>query len=574
MGWLPIATLAIFATTALLGLIFLFIAYRIVRGFGRIVFRQVRAGSDRVVVQTVAFAIAVFLFPEVAAYALRVATGVIECLFVGLPAAAIPAGMALGECDANSDGSCLQQLGGALTSAWMRLANQLISAFDIGGMPIVSIILCLATWVVLSFVLDRAAAAASGAPEAQAGFIGRGLVAIRATPSRIWAGLSFVFLLLFATYLGIVAVAAIPTLSKGVTQKIDITLLQDKLLKIKISDEQFDRRFPPTILESPPAALDGDRIGLSQASLSRQNALRAETIANMIGMWQRLVDFQRKQQSDLLEYALVEYELGNLNRLESRLQSQHYIALINWYQNSIHSIEEDLNTCRTEINRYNRTTNTQLAALTEALQATERPSLDYVMPILAGIGGSTDNVAVLCQIRASDHPAPKRGDLGSDLGPLGWSMQWLLKAESLPLALIVGLLGFGLLGATISSLVRQSVARPLSEPAYAADIPGVVTRGVGAAIVVFLAAYGGLAIFGSTDAQPNAYVVLFICLVGAVFSDEVWGWARNRLRQSLGVEDGSAGAGGAADASDAARPETPAPGKAPDDGGNPVGAAG
>ena len=71
------------------------------------------------------------------------------------------------------------------------------------------------------------------------------------------------------------------------------------------------------------------------------------------------------------------------------------------------------------------------------------------------------------------------------------------------------------------------------------DLPGVVIRGLSAAIVVFLAVEGGLAIFASGMAQPNPYVLLFTCLVGAVFSEDVWDWAHKQLRGKLALDEAS-----------------------------------
>jgi hypothetical protein len=48
--------------------------------------------------------------------------------------------------------------------------------------------------------------------------------------------------------------------------------------------------------------------------------------------------------------------------------------------------------------------------------------------------------------------------------------------------------------------------------------------------VVFLAAYGGLAVLaGGSSSDPNPYVLFVTCLVGAVYSEAVWRWARTKL---------------------------------------------
>lgn len=51
----------------------------------------------------------------------------------------------------------------------------------------------------------------------------------------------------------------------------------------------------------------------------------------------------------------------------------------------------------------------------------------------------------------------------------------------------------------------------------------VLARGFAAALVIYLATKGGLAIFlaaGNTDA--NGYVFMLTCFIGAVFSEKVW----------------------------------------------------
>jgi len=97
-------------------------------------------------------------------------------------------------------------------------------------------------------------------------------------------------------------------------------------------------------------------------------------------------------------------------------------------------------------------------------------------------------------------------------------------------------LGFGLLGSAVSTFVREQVKRRPDDP-LVEDLTGMVIRGLSAAIVVFLAVVGGLAVFGSSS-DPNPYVLLLTCLIGAVFSEDVWNWARRRLGDSLG-EKGS-----------------------------------
>jgi hypothetical protein len=114
--------------------------------------------------------------------------------------------------------------------------------------------------------------------------------------------------------------------------------------------------------------------------------------------------------------------------------------------------------------------------------------------------------------------------------------------QSNDLTLIVGMLGFGLFGAAISSFVKEQSRRVLSEPPIDSNvnISSVMVRGLSAAVVVFLAVKGGLAIFTVGSQDPNAYVLFFACLVGAVFSEKVWGWASKIIEQKLPSQQAAA----------------------------------
>jgi hypothetical protein len=130
---------------------------------------------------------------------------------------------------------------------------------------------------------------------------------------------------------------------------------------------------------------------------------------------------------------------------------------------------------------------------------------------------------------------------GAGWGPFGLIATWLLRTRSMALTLITGMLGFGLLGAAISTVVRSDLKRAEQPPIE--EVGRIVVRGLSAALVVFLAVKGGLAVFTAGEASPNAYVLFFTCLVGAVFSEDVWQWARERLRKTTQAGGGGDAAG-------------------------------
>jgi len=124
---------------------------------------------------------------------------------------------------------------------------------------------------------------------------------------------------------------------------------------------------------------------------------------------------------------------------------------------------------------------------------------------------------------------------GDDLGIFKGIAQWLIKPSSMALVLIVGMLGFGLFGAVISTFVRETsnTEEYNKDAVIIKDIPGVIIRGISAAIVIFLGVKGGLAIFSSGEGEPNPYALFFTCLVGAVYSERIWEWAKEKLSSSL-----------------------------------------
>ena len=127
-------------------------------------------------------------------------------------------------------------------------------------------------------------------------------------------------------------------------------------------------------------------------------------------------------------------------------------------------------------------------------------------------------------------------DPGANWGPFALVSQWLLRTRSHELALVSGMFGFGLLGSAVVTFVRrrpgQSAAQ-LMLGSVAGEVASIIARGLSAAIVVFLAVKGGLAIFSGGETNPNAYVLFFTCLVGAVFSEDVWDWARKKFAGQL-----------------------------------------
>lgn len=135
---------------------------------------------------------------------------------------------------------------------------------------------------------------------------------------------------------------------------------------------------------------------------------------------------------------------------------------------------------------------------------------------------------------------------GDDLGIFKDIAQWLIKPLSMALVLIVGMLGFGLFGAVISTFVKEAKEPVDKDGVIIRDITGVIVRGVSAAVVIFLAVKGGLAIFSSGEGEPNPYALFFTCLIGAVYSEKIWEWAKEKLGNNFKTEGGQVNGASAA----------------------------
>jgi hypothetical protein len=165
-------------------------------------------------------------------------------------------------------------------------------------------------------------------------------------------------------------------------------------------------------------------------------------------------------------------------------------------------------------------------------EARDTPLLMYLTQVVSQVSTASAGLRDACDAQVAPRtsawvpPEP-----GSAWGPFGLVAHWLLRTKSLALSLITGMLGFGLLGSVIATFVRSGTGK--EGVSLTSEVISVLVRGLSAAIVVFLAVKGGLAVFASPDTEPNAYVVFFTCLIGAVFSEDVWTWARAKFLQNL-----------------------------------------
>ncbi|MFT5890485.1 MAG: hypothetical protein ACI9Y7_000577 [Dokdonia sp.] len=136
---------------------------------------------------------------------------------------------------------------------------------------------------------------------------------------------------------------------------------------------------------------------------------------------------------------------------------------------------------------------------------------------------------------------PKREPLGSNLNFFSYIAGWLINTGNKQLALIIGLLGFGLLGSIVRTFMKEKPTiisiNSMQEDLMLSDVVGFIVRGFAAALVIFLAIKGGIAILTNGDSDLNLYMTFFLCFTAAVYSDKSWDWARKNFDKKINSGD-------------------------------------
>lgn len=276
----------------------------------------------------------------------------------------------------------------------------------------------------------------------------------------------------------------------------------------------------------------------------------------------------KKEIDEIMRAAITEYEFSNVDRIGSRETVDHFILITNWFDESVSLREARLDECMSAIKGLDLAYSDVAKTITDGLQIDEGDIRNVLLDAnnssvrIFPMGeewydDATERITTgertareACWLGSTNsQEIPKRPELGANFGPFKFVASWLLKTESLSLALITGLLGFGLLGSACSSFVRERIAPvnsgsvspntsetvPSAQP-LVKDLAKVIIIGLSAAILAFLAVVGGLSLFSVNANEPNPYALLLACLVASVFGEDIWDWAREELRKRKGQE--------------------------------------
>ena len=228
-----------------------------------------------------------------------------------------------------------------------------------------------------------------------------------------------------------------------------------------------------------------------------------------------------KQEAEFIQQ---QFEIENHDHFGLRQAQAHVDELIRYFQKWVSNWTLTAKKCRDSIGGEQSLFIDFTDKIKNAIKSNPQGNGDFPQwpnPLL----GATLSIDCDFDAASSNVDVPKRESTDKSLGPIGGIAEWLLKTESRDIALMTGLLGFGLFGAVSASFIRPSTTGSRITST-------VFVRGMSAAVLVYLVVLGGLAVF-SRELIPNPYAVFFACLVAAVFSDDVWKWARHRQQISF-----------------------------------------
>ena len=392
----------------------------------------------------------------------------------------------------------------------------------------------------------------------------------------IRSNIIFYIILSCGIYLSIASIATIPSLqtSKSIPGAISVENLQESFDKSVISFRSkfliqedglnSSSKLFDTLKTNSPSKTTEEFIKekLKKENTNNQNVnflnsimessiigFRADQRRNLIQMGEQMLSSINAEMNEMVKNAITKYEISSSARKGSRETIEHYLALIDWFNSSSSSMERQFNQCFNSINNFDQNLENEFNSLQEYISyyIDNNIETNYYSPVFENNNNTLDsswrNASNHCQtLETTEQEVPSRQELGAYLGVFSFVASWLLRIESLPLTLITGLIGFGLLGAACSSFVRERIEPKIEQKKTSLlvkDLPKVIIIGLSAAILVFLSVMGGLAVFFSTNSDPNPYALLLGCLIAASFGEDVWKAARNRFKDNLKKQSGN-----------------------------------
>jgi hypothetical protein len=286
----------------------------------------------------------------------------------------------------------------------------------------------------------------------------------------------------------------------------------------------------PTAAADPPATRAPSATPKEPARLDKQ---RQELVlilkANLSDVQKRWIDardYYGTLSAASLQQALEAYERYEDADLTDRERQLFVDSLVRWYRDTLARYEMQLGWHKRELESY----------VDQVTSWTRNPPSGEVLDVNAMLPRPVvDNFSVaLRALGTGENAVPTPLDI-TGLGIFGFIANWLVRTRSFSLALISGMIGFGLFGSAASRAVASfSKARAHSDEHLQTNPFDLLLVGTSSAVIIFLASQGGLAVVATGGTHsPNPYVLFLGCFLGAVFGERVWEVARVRFYGAL-----------------------------------------
>ncbi|MBE0691359.1 MAG: hypothetical protein IH587_14670 [Anaerolineae bacterium] len=437
-------------------------------------------------------------------------------------------------------GQCISVTGFGFFNSWVSaFSSAYYNRINLDVGPVIQVMGWLVVWVLLAQAFNFMEPAVTTGRSVES----RLVTWVKARNKALWQNIALVLLLALGAYLSLVSIVAIPALraqASAGAETITGDSLEAQLLALATAHSVVPPYDPEG--EDPLAALSTFLEDHPEAETWVGRSLSDVTAARSSGVTQfrQLQIFgDRVKDSDRVRVAET-FTIRQQTRLGNRENAEYYLQMVDWYMDHIDTMNYRIMNCSSELRAADAAWGTWADGVTvslgEAVNDNEFSSLSLTPP-----AELARNINAACVLpRLANDTLPDRPILGTYWGPLGMLAVWVLETETMPLALIVGMIGFGVLGAAASTLIREKLEAVQRGPvngdgAVVRDLFGVLIRGISSAVVVFLAAQGGLSILAVEETEPNPYALLLLCLIAAVFSEAVWDWAQKWLGERLGA---------------------------------------
>jgi hypothetical protein len=346
--------------------------------------------------------------------------------------------------------------------------------------------------------------------------------------------LAFYALVVTGTLLSIISMVVVLELRDV---KVPPELSAEQLLGTLASSQQTaeSRTDAPATFQLDSAELAAARDDASPRSRMLVEYYAAQS--RLAEQWQAqrnalMAEGQEAAEAASLLYAAEAKRPGDRDRL------LRFVEIKNWHHEQMRAAGERLNAQRASLAAVNQA----LLALRIAPDSAVPANVDALGKAVVAAEAELAKTASFGTLEARQDVRLVDSGGFFRLHPFAALSSWLRTQQSLELASIIGMLGFGLLGAAASTVVRtpQNRKRKLR---IGDNLTSLVVSGTTAAFATYLAVKGSLAVVSTDGAEPNPYVLLLTCFVASVYWEDAWERVRNAVRRNDADDDDEEPAG-------------------------------